>query len=182
MKKSLVCILILVGLDQVIKLLVAHYCINANIILIPGALFLRPVQNTNLNWIASIMEYKTHVLLMIAVQIFALAIIILCYHYLSYLWTQGRKLLNGMAMFYTAGITCSFVDVVLWGGSLDFLRLFDWFTFDAKDMYLNIGLFIMLVFSVNYYMKKYRKMSKTERKQTSILFWLRQNILSSPRE
>jgi signal peptidase II len=119
---------------------------------------------------------------MIAAQIFSLAIAFLYYRYLSYLWAQGRKFLNGMVVFLTAGIMCSFVDVVFWGGSLDFLRLFDWFTFDLKDVYLNVGVISALIFCVNYYLKKYSKLSKEERRQTSILLWIRKCMLSSARE
>lgn len=185
MKKSLACPLILavlVAIDQVSKLVIAHYFVNADMVLIPDILRFRPVLNTYLNWIASIIEYKTPVWFMIAAQIFSLAIVFLYYRYLSYLWTQGRKFLNGMVVFLTAGIMCSFVDVVFWGGSLDFLRLFDWFTFDLKDVYLNVGVISALIFCVNYYLKKYSKLSKEERRQTSILLWIRKCMLSSARE
>lgn len=182
MKKSLVYSLILIVIDQVVKLLVEHYFRTADVVLFPGILFLRPVQNTNLNWIASMIEYKTPVLLMIFIEIFAFIINVLGYRYLSYLWIQGKKLLNGMLIFFTAGIMCSFVDVVFWGGSLDFLRLFDWFTFDLKDVYLDIGFVFLLFFSVVYYTKIYCKMSKEERKQTGIWTWIKKGMPSFPTE
>jgi len=47
------------------------------------------------------------------------------------------KLLNISISFVIAGIICSFIDVVFWGGSLDFIGLFDWFIFDMKDVWLN---------------------------------------------
>ena len=50
------------------------------------------------------------------------------------------KLLNISISFVIAGIICSFIDVVFWGGSLDFIGLFDWFIFDMKDVWLNAGL------------------------------------------
>lgn len=176
LKKLFVFLFGFIALDQIIKLIIANYFINVNVELLPAILGFRPIQNTNLNWIASILEYKTPVLLMIVLQIFALTIIILFYRYLSYLWIKGKKSLNGMLAFFVSGITCSFIDVVFWGGSLDFLRLFDWFTFDLKDLYLDIGIAFLLFYNAQYHSKVYNKMSKAERKQTGILIWLKKGM------
>ncbi|NLZ83882.1 MAG: signal peptidase II, partial [Clostridiales bacterium] len=136
----------------------------------------RPVQNKNLSWIASILEYKAPILLMIATQVVALIIFYLSYRYLSYLWIQGKKILKVMIIFLISGTGCSFIDVVFWGGSIDFIRLFDWFTFDIKDVYLDIGIAFLLLFIVNYYVKVYHKMDKEERKQTGISIWLKKGM------
>ncbi|KPU42455.1 signal peptidase (SPase) II [Oxobacter pfennigii] len=180
MKKPFVFSLVLIVIDQAIKLFIAHYYINADAVLLPGILFFRPVQNINLTWIASIIDYKTPALLMIVIQIFSLAIITFSYRYLSYLWNQGKKLLNGMLIFFIAGIMCSFIDVAFWGGSLDFLRLFDLFTFDFKDVYLNIASGFVLFYTGNYLIKAYSKMSKAERKQTGLCLWIKNGMPSSP--
>jgi signal peptidase II len=166
----------LIAMDQSIKLLIANYFINDITVLLPNILFFRPVQNTHLNWIASIFEYKAPALLMIMIQIFALIIIMILYRYLSYLWMKGKKLLNGMMLFFVSGIVCSFIDVVFWGGSLDFLRLFNWFTFDLKDVYLNIGIIFLLIYTANYYFKVYFKMSRAERKQTGFWIWIKKGM------
>ncbi len=182
MKKLFVIFIGLVSIDQTIKLLILNFCINANIVLLPNILFLRPKQNTNLNWIASILEYKTPLILMLVMQIFFLTVIILLYRYCSFLWIQGKKFQDGMLLFYISGLTCSFIDVVFWGGSLDFLMLFDWFIFDLKDVYLDIGIAFLLLYFISYYIKVYHKMSKTERKQTSILIWIKKGMPSVPIE
>lgn len=180
MKKRFIFPLILIVIDQVIKLLIWHNYANLNIVLLQDILFFRPVQNTNLNYIASILEYQTPVLVMLAIQIFGLTITFLAYRYLSYLWIQGKKLLNGWLIFFSAGIICSFIDTTFWGGSLDFLRLFGWFTFDFKDVYLNIGIIFLLFFTANYYIKVYFKMSKQERKQTGLWLWVKKGMPSLP--
>ncbi len=119
---------------------------------------------------------------MLVMQILVLTIIILLYRYFSFLWIQGKRFLYGMLLFYISGLTCSFIDVVFWGGSLDFLRLFDWFTFDLKDVYLDIGTAFLLFYFISYDIKVYYKMSKTKRKQTSILFWIKKGMPSVPIE
>ncbi len=182
MKKLFVIFIGLVSLDQAIKILISNFFINANIVLLPNILFFRPIQNTNLNWIASILEYKTPLLLMLVIQIFVLTIVILIYRYCSFLWVQGKKFLYGMLLFYISGLTCSFIDVVFWGGSLDFLGIFDWFTFDLKDVYLDIGTAFLLSYFISYDIKVYYKMSKAERKQTSIWIWIKKGMPSVPIE
>jgi len=177
-KKSFVCSLALTIIDQVIKLLISRYYMTSNIVMLSGILTFQPVQNTNLNWIASITNYKTPVFLMIIIQIIASTVIVLLNRYLTYLWIQGKKLINGMLIFFIAGIMCSFIDVTFWGGSLDFLLLFDWFTFDFKDVYLNIGFAFLLFYYANYYIKSYHKMSKAERKQTGIWIWIKKGMPS----
>lgn len=180
MKRLFVIFIGLIIIDQTIKLLISNYFINADIVILQNILFFRPIQNTNLNWIASIIEYKTPLLFMIVIQIFVLTTIILLYRYFSYLWIQGKKFLYGMLTFYISGLTCSFIDVVFWGGSLDFLRLFDWFTFDLKDVYLDMGTAFLLFFIVSYETKVYSKMSKVKRKQTGIWIWIKKGMPSIP--
>lgn len=175
-KKSFVFIPALIAIDQIIKLIIANYFIKANLVLLPNILSFRPVQNKNLSWIASILEYKAPILLMIATQVVALIIFYLSYRYLSYLWIQGKNFLKGMMIFLISGIGCSFIDVVFWGGSIDFLRLFDWFTFDLKDVYLDIGITFLILFVLNYYIKVYYKMDKEERKKTDLMIWLKKGM------
>ena len=62
MKKSLLFSCILIVIDQVIKLSIAHYCIDMNVILLPDILFFRPVQNINLNWSLKIRMEKIEIL------------------------------------------------------------------------------------------------------------------------
>lgn len=176
MKKNFAFSLILVVIDQVAKLIIWHNYSNVDVVLLTDILFFRPVQNTNLSWVFSMLNYKSPVLLMVAIQVLALIIVFLLYRYFSYLWTQGQKLLNRMLIFFVAGIICSFIDVVFWGGSLDFIRLFDWFTFDFKDVYFKIGIAFLLFYTIDYYTKSYYKMSKKERQQTSIWIWIKNGM------
>ncbi|MHB1154804.1 MAG: signal peptidase II [Eubacteriales bacterium] len=124
-----------------------------------------------------IVNYKTPVLIMFIIQILGTTFIIFTYRYLSYLWIQKKNLLDGMLTFFVAGFLCSFVDVMYWGGSLDYIQLFDWFTFDIKDCYLTFGLIYLILYTGIYYIKTYRKMSKAERKQTELWLWIKKVCL-----
>lgn len=176
MRKNIIVSMVLVLLDQLVKLFILYYFMNVDIILIPGFLYFCPVQNTNLSWVASLSNYNTPVFLMIIIQIFGLALILFIYRYILFIWDEKKYLINGMIYFYIAGIICSFIDVMFWGGSLDFVRLFDWFTFDFKDVYLTIATIYMIIYYSIYYFKVYRKLSKEERKQTGLLFWIKNGM------
>lgn len=178
MKKPLLVSMILVIIDQAVKLFISYYFINDSTILLSGILRFHPVQNTNLMWIASILNYNTPVFVMLIIQILGLALIILAYRYLSSLWSGRKYLLNGMAAFFAAGIICSFADVVFWSGSLDFIRLFDWFTFDLKDVYLNIGAIHVFLYEGIYFFKVYRKLNEEERRRTGLFLWIKRGMPS----
>lgn len=180
MKKFLLTLSGLVIIDQVVKLFISHYFTNTHAILLPGILIFRPVQNENLTWISSIMDYNTPVWLMLILQLFASAFVVLVHRYLFYLWSEKKRLLKGMLDFLLAGIICSLIDVVFWGGSLDYIRLFNWFTFDMKDVYLNIGVFFAFLYGGMYYFQIYRKLSGEERRQTGLLRWLKRGMPSCP--
>jgi len=109
---------------------------------------------------------------MVALQFLFLAASILAYRYFIYLLDTKRSVVNGFLAFAAAGICGSFADVVFWGGSLDFVRLIDWFTFDLKDVYLWASLIFLLIYLIGY-QKAYHRLSKEERKQKGFLRWIK---------
>ncbi len=79
MKRVILISAALLAVDQTIKLVISHFFINANFVLIPGVLSFQPVLNTNLTWIASMADYQTPVVLMVVLQVFFLAASALVY-------------------------------------------------------------------------------------------------------
>lgn len=71
-------------------------------------------------------------------------------------------------------ILCSFIDVVFWGGSLDFIGLFDWFIFDTKDVFLNTGWILALIWTWRHE-KKQKKSYSNEHNIEDVPFtiWFR---------
>lgn len=171
--------LVLILIDQIAKILITRYSIGVEFILLPNILLFRPVQNTNLTWLASLFDYKMSVFSMVIIQICAFLFTIVIYRYFSSLWMERKGLLKIMLVCYIAGISCSFIDVVFWGGSWDFIRLFDWFTFDFKDVYFNVGFIPVLFYGILYHFKVYVKMSKKEREETGFLKWIQRGMPSS---
>jgi signal peptidase II len=150
--------------DQAVKLLIAGRFLNARFVIIPNFLHFLPVQNRNLNWIASIADYRTTTVQMVFIQIAAAVIVVLVYEYCIFLSGGRQPHLDRFLIFFESGIFCSFLDVVFWGGSLDFIALLNWFVFDIKDVYISVGVVSLLLFSVNY-LQKYYRLDKKEQKR-----------------
>lgn len=137
------------------------------------------MQNKNLNWIASMANYHTPVILMVVIQVIALALLAVIYRYLVFAEGKGYFSLKLFLAFFVSGILCSMSDVVFWGGSLDFIRLFNWFIFDTKDIFLSTGvIFICIYFAIITW--KQSKLSKEEREQLkqkqSVRHWLKSGL------
>lgn len=52
-----------------------------------------------------------------------------------------------------SGAFCSLIDKIFFGGSLDYILLFDWFIFDLKDCYIS-GAEVLFAFAL---IKNYKK-------------------------
>ncbi|WP_440895501.1 signal peptidase II [Amphibacillus sp. Q70] len=180
MKKPFIFSLLLILIDQMVKIWITRYYLGIKIVWIPNIIRFRPVQNTNLTWMASLLDYQMSIFSMLIIQVFFLFLTLIIYRYLSYLWLERQRPLKIMLACYIAGISCSFIDVAFWGGSWDFIRLFDWFTFDLKDIYLNVGAISVLFYVIPYHFKVYRKMNRTERKDTGVILWIKRGLPSSP--
>jgi len=139
MKKQWLIAGILIMLEQSIKVLIWNFAMEKRITFIPNSLRFEPYQNTNLNWIASMASIVAPVFLMVLFQFTAAIGIMLLYRYQRYLAAQSNLWLDVGFCTALTGIICSFIDVVFWGGSLDYIGLFDWFIFDMKDVFLHVG-------------------------------------------
>lgn len=175
MKRPILPGIVLIALDQAVKLAIAGFCAGARIVLISGVLRFGPVKNTYLTWISSIAGYKTPVCLMVAFQIVALALIVLSYRYLTYRAFGRQAMLRLFFSFCAAGVSCSFLDVAFWGGSLDFLGLFDWFVFDIKDLYLDTAAIILTLWAIWY--EREKRCGRLPRpKRHAFTVWLREGM------
>ena len=65
---------------------------------------------------------------------------ILIYLFYQYLNKQfgTNKIINSMYAFIFSGAMCSLIDKIFWNGSLDYILVNAFFTFDLKDVYINI--------------------------------------------
>lgn len=129
-------ILLLVVLDQAIKLKVkSYYGIKAPIV--ENILYFNPSLNKNYSWINSLFQIGWGRLFHIIITIFILFLSYYSFKYLQSKNVQG-KTINIIKIFLFSGAICSLIDRVFWGGSLDYIFLKGFFIFDLKDFYLTI--------------------------------------------
>lgn len=176
MKRIICFITVFTAIEQAIKLLIAQFYLNVEIAIIPGVLLFRPIQNINLLWVASLADYMPSTYMVVIIQIFAFLIFVLIYRYVSYIWKNHQGLLDIYLILSLSGVLCAFIDVVFWGGSLDYILLLDWFTFDMKDVFLSIALVLLILPLLFVYTPYYYRLNKEERKQQGIMCWIKKGM------
>ena len=187
MKRSFsIFIPILILTDQAIKIPISrlltehHECIT----LIKGVLFFCPKQNTHGGWIPSMLDFIVPAYITIPITVFAVLLMIAAYRFMSYCTFNWDKYKNLPAIFLImmlSGGFCSFIDDIFWGGSIDYIRLFDWFIFDLKDVYLTSAEVIVIIYLIVFIIYYYR-LSKEERKEydkkINMIKWLKSGMQS----
>lgn len=153
-KITQIMILVLVILEQAIKIIVKDYH-GVKAPIIENILYFEPILNDNYSYINSLFNLgwsKTfHIIMVILVLFFS-------YYVFKYLEAKNIKnsMINIIKVFLFAGVICSLLDKIYWNGSLDYISLKGFFVFDLKDCYLTIFevLAIMLV------IKNWKEISK----------------------
>jgi len=168
-RRLIILILILILVDQAIKVLIAKFLMepHVHVTLIYGVLNFCPMQNKHLGWIPSMLDYMMPVYMAALLVIIAMVMIVIAYRYLKFCafnWDKYKNLPNIFLTIFLSGASCSLIDGIFWGGSIDYIRLFDWFTFDLKDVYITFGEVVIFFYTINFLMR-YFKLSKEERKE-----------------
>jgi len=167
--KIIISILILILVDQAIKIIISNFFFepHTHVIIIDGVLNFCPMQNIYLGWIPSILDYMMPVYMAVLLDIIAMLILFAAYRYLKFCAFRWDKYGNLPDIFLTLMLSaacCALVDDIFWGGSIDYIRLFDWFTFDLKDSYSSIAITIMFFYLIIFFIQYY-KLTKEERKK-----------------
>lgn len=154
-RKTYLAVVILVMIDQVIKIAINNNFLDKRFPILPPFLYFEPVFNRDYSWVNAILQLGIgrwiHILMVTIISI-------LIYLFYEYLNKQFRtdKVINIMYAFVFSGAICSLIDKIFWNGSLDYILLNGFLTFDLKDVYLNVfnGLLILLFLLKNKALKK----------------------------
>lgn len=147
MKKSLFFIFTaaLFIIEQGIKLIINQNYLEANDAIIDNFLYFNPMFNRDYSWINSLFQLGVskwlHVVMVLVIVIF----VFLIYQFIDHKGYNTKTVSTAFA-FLLAGGTCSLIDKIIWNGSLDYIYLQGHFTFDLKDVYINvfIGLVVLM--------------------------------------
>lgn len=142
---SILFILALVGIDQYTKCLAVKYLVGNSINIIDGVFQLTYVENTG----AAFGVLKGGIVIFTVITIIVLALII--YAYFKYLRDDKFKALRILSIFIIAGAIGNFIDRIVNGYVVDFMRItfIDFPVFNVADLYVSwsaVIVFILMIF------------------------------------
>lgn len=139
MKTSKVCLLILllVIIDQVIKIVINNYFLDIRFDIIPGLFEFKPTFNDRYLYINHLFDLNIGFWGVILLNCFAFLIIFAFYSVFRNRISNTKLLDIAFNVLY-AGLISAFIGTVFWNGCLDYIYLKPLFVFDLKD----IGAFI----------------------------------------
>ena len=186
-RSSIIWIAFLVAIDQAIKLFIAHFLMESQFTIIPYVLTFQTYHNINRGWIPNMLNFMMPLYLAVVVSVVAILIVLIYYRYLKFItfnWGKYNKLPSIFLIFLLAGGFCKLIDDIFWGGSLDYIMLFDWFIFDLKDVYITTIAMPVLAFFITAYEAHLRKMPKEkrqkEKRKQSFWYWVKLGFPMKP--
>lgn len=175
MKKGniLLWVILLIILDQAVKMIIHHSFIDLNIVLVPNLLEFKPNFNPNYSFWTS--RFGVNMGIVAHLTMFSLiwTFIFLLYKFYHKVDTKN-KLLDVALIFLTAGFISSYMCIIFWEqGVLDFIFVKPLnIVCDLKDLYINI--FILLwVISISSISAKHHIRSKDVVQYIRSLFYNR---------
>lgn len=151
-KKSLLLFIILMLLDQGLKIIIKINFFHTYFEIIPNFLSFNPIINSQGSWLNARFNINIGFSLLILINAISLILFIEIYRYLKFKLKKNFWI-DMCFLFIFSGALCSFIDKVFYGGSLDFIGISNLFIADLKDIYINLGLlfFIMSCYKTGFF-------------------------------
>jgi len=187
MRRVVPWVICLVALDQAVKLIIANFFIDTEFTIVQNFLYFYVTQNIYLGWIPSMLGVAMPLYVAVFLVIISWLFIVIAHRYLifiTYDFTKYKTIPHLFLALLLSASICKLIDDIFWGGSLDFILLFDWFIFDLKDVYITIGVSLTMFYAITYEVLQYKNFSKEERKENtkkhSFLRWLKNGLPTAP--
>ena len=160
-------LLIAVLVDQSIKAyLFSLEWESISIPLIEPVFYVEPTQNTlgSYLWVLLKLKQGSHLLNMI---LFTLVGIVFIEIWRFYVHRKRNSFwINGFIHLFLAGLLANLIDNGIWGGSLDYITIKPFYTFDLKDLYITLcELFLLTELVDNHLLKRLLQMPREESKK-----------------
>jgi signal peptidase II len=143
-KRTCLSVLLLVSIEQVIKIVINNNFLDKESSILPPLLYFEPMFNRDYSWLNSMLQLGISKWIHISVVALMSILIYLFYKYLNKQFGTN-KLIDIMYAFIFSGAICSLIDKIFWNGSLDYILVNGFFTFDLKDVYINIFLGLLIL-------------------------------------
>jgi hypothetical protein len=144
-------ILILIFIDQTIKILINTYFGNVHFEIIPSLIDFKPSFNERHSWVNNLLNdnFGINVGLIPHIILFMLIAILLpmFFSYFRNNITTNKRLIDIAIVFMMAAVLCALIGNIIWQkGTLDYIYLKPLFIFDLKDLYIDLGIITFLVY------------------------------------
>jgi signal peptidase II len=160
-------LLLAVGVDQGIKTwLFSMEWETLSIPLIEPVFYIEPTQNTlgSYLWVLLGLKEGSHLVNIILFSMVGLAFIEFWRFYVHR--KRNSFWINGFIHLFLAGLAANLIDNGFWGGSLDYITIKPFYTFDLKDLFITLcELFLITELIDNKLLKRFLKMPKDQSKQ-----------------
>lgn len=143
-KRTCLAVLLLVSIEQVIKIVINNNFLDKKSPILPPLLYFEPMFNRDYSWLNSMLQLGISKWIHISVVAIMSILIYLFYNYLNKQFGTN-KLIDAMYAFIFSGAICSLIDKIFWNGSLDYILVNGFFTFDLKDVYINIFIGLLIL-------------------------------------
>ncbi len=153
-----------VGVDQGIKAyLFSLEWESISIPLIEPVFYIEPTQNTlgSYLWVLLGLKEGSHLLNIILFSIIGVLFIEIWRFYVRK--KRNSFWINGFIHLFLAGLVANLIDNAFWGGSLDYITIKPFYTFDLKDLYITLcELFLITELIDNHLLKRFLNMPKDD--------------------
>ena len=147
-------IVVLVVIDQIVKLIIYNSFMDVNCEIIPKVLDFKPVFNSKYSFVNASIHKRIGLDagLFFHVILFALIWVILFLFYRFFKEIAPKnKMLDVSFCFLTASVICAYLGILVWEkGILDFLhfKLLGYIICDLKDIYINCFVVLLLISTI----------------------------------
>ncbi|MEN8158219.1 MAG: signal peptidase II [Bacteroidota bacterium] len=160
-------LVVAVGIDQAIKTyLFSLEWEQLSIPLVPPVFYIQPTQNTLGSYLWVLLGFKegSHLLNIILFSIIGILFIEIWRFYVAR--KRNSFWINGFIHLFLAGLAANLIDNGFWGGSLDYITIRPFYTFDLKDLYITLcELFLITELLDNRLLKRFLNMPKADSKR-----------------
>src|SRR5690554_768066 len=144
-------IFILIFIDQTIKILINICLGNVHFEIIPSLIEFKPTFNERHSWVNNLLNdnFGLNIGLIPHIILYLLAGILvpMYFSYFKNKISDNKKLIDVAAIFMTAAILCALIGNIIWTkGTLDYIYLKPLFVFDLKDVYIDCGVVMILIY------------------------------------
>ncbi len=169
---NIIFLLIAIGVDQAIKAYL--FSLDWESIshpIIPPVFYLDPTQNTSGSYLWVLLKINSvpHLFNILLFSVIGLLFIEIWRFYTTR--KRNSFWINGFIHLFLAGLFANIIDNAFWGGSLDYITIRPFYTFDLKDMYITLcELFLITELIDNKLLTRLFKMPKNESKKLNQSF------------